>query len=114
MVRSVLRGILSEQGFEVLEAEDGKEALERTRVVGSVDLMLVDWHMPVMNGIELVYAVRAEESFSGAMLMMVTTQHEEGDVEAALEAGAADYILKPFTKEAILEKLTILGLEVAR
>jgi two-component system chemotaxis response regulator CheY len=73
--------------------------------------MLVDWNMPVMNGYEFVKAVRSFERFDAIPLMMVTTETEMDRVLAALEAGANEYVMKPFTKEMILDKLAILGLE---
>jgi two-component system chemotaxis response regulator CheY len=72
--------------------------------------MLVDWNMPVMNGYELVCAVRANVLLSHIRIMMVTTETSMTQVEKALAAGANEYLMKPFTKEQLLEKLTILGL----
>jgi len=77
---------------------------------GSVDLALVDWNMPEMNGLEFIRTVRAEQSYDGVLLMMVTTETEMENVVRALAAGANEYVMKPFTQEIILEKLQIFGM----
>jgi two-component system chemotaxis response regulator CheY len=70
----------------------------------------VDWNMPEMNGFEFIQAVRAEHSYDGVLLMMVTTETEMDQISKALEAGANEYVMKPFTQEVILEKLQMLGM----
>jgi len=97
-------------GFEVLEASNGREGIERLQATGSVDLALVDWNMPEMNGLEFIRTVRAEQSYDGVLLMMVTTETEMANVVRALAAGANEYVMKPFTQEIILEKLQIFGM----
>ncbi len=74
------------------------------------DLALVDWNMPEMNGLEFVTAVRADERLRGMTLMMVTTESEQSQIVRALAAGAHEYVIKPFTPDAIIDKLTLLGL----
>jgi len=69
----------------------------------------VDWNMPEMTGIEFVQAVRAKPEYDGMKLMMVTTETEMSQVSVALEAGANEYAMKPFTKEVLHDKLTMLG-----
>ena len=76
-------------------------------------LALIDWNMPVMNGLEFVKAVRAEPAYKQMTLMMVTTESEHGQIVRALAAGAHEYVIKPFTAEAILDKLSLLGLSTA-
>jgi two-component system chemotaxis response regulator CheY len=102
--------MLTGLGFEVVEAGNGKEALQRLEEPGKFDLALVDWNMPEMNGFEFVRAVRAKQSYDGVLLMMVTTETEMENVVRALAAGANEYVMKPFTKEVILEKLQIFGM----
>jgi len=102
--------ILREIGFEVVEAGNGQEALSKLEEVGGVELAMVDWNMPEMTGIEFVRAVRAESTYDEMKMMMVTTESEVGQVAAALEAGANEYAMKPFTKEIIQEKLALLGI----
>ena len=109
-IRAILGKILKEIGFEVFEAGHGKEALEVLKEIGSPELMLVDWNMPEMNGFDLICAVRANQAYDGACLMMVTTETEMTQVVKALEAGANEYVMKPFTKDVILEKLSLLGI----
>ena len=109
-MRAILRRILRELGYEVLEAGDGREGLECLRKFGAADLALVDWNMPEMNGYEFVRAVRAEHIYDGVLLMMVTTETEMEKVVRALAAGANEYVMKPFTQEVILEKLRIFGM----
>jgi len=111
--RAMIGRILKELKFETLEAANGRDALERLRQNGTADLVLVDWNMPEMNGLEFVKAVRADSSFRGITLMMVTTETEYENVVTALAAGANEYIMKPFTKDMIAEKLSILGISVS-
>jgi two-component system, chemotaxis family, chemotaxis protein CheY len=109
-VRIIIKRILAELGFEVHEAADGKDALERLKSIGGFQLAMVDWNMPVMNGYDLICTIRADHSLDGLKLMMVTTETELSQVAKALQAGANEYVMKPFTKDMILEKLTLLGL----
>ena len=109
-IRTIIKKILLSSGFEVVEAAHGREALDRLGETGAVDLALVDWNMPEMNGLEFVTAVRADHSMDGMRVMMVTTETEMSQVTAALEAGANEYVMKPFTPEVLREKIGILGL----
>ena len=109
-MRSILNRMLRGLGFEVLEAANGRQGLQRLQESGKVDLALVDWNMPEMNGLEFVRTVRAEQSYDGVLLMMVTTETETENVVRALAAGANEYVMKPFTPEVILEKLQIFGM----
>jgi len=109
-VRMILARALNPLGFEIFEAGNGREALERLQEIGQADLMLVDWNMPEMNGYELLQAIRANPSYNDICVVMVTTEAETTQVIKALEAGANEYIIKPFSKEAIHEKLQMVGL----
>jgi len=100
-------------GFEVVEAEDGQVALAKIREQGPFVLALVDWNMPVMNGIELVCAVREDRSLDELRIMMVTTETEPEQIQHALAAGANEYLMKPFTVETVADKLGLLGLRGA-
>lgn len=111
-IRLMLKNLLKEIGFDVYEAGNGLEALERLQEVDNVELALVDWNMPVMNGYEFVCAVRGDHANDHLILMMVTTESEMSQMIKALEAGANEYVMKPFTKEIILEKLNLLGLQI--
>jgi two-component system chemotaxis response regulator CheY len=109
-VRRILAGMLKQLGFDVVEAGNGREALQHLEKVQRPDVVLVDWNMPEMNGLQFVQAVRAEHRFRDLPLMMVTTETEMDQMATALAAGANEYLMKPFDKQAMTEKLQILGL----
>ena len=108
-VRSYLRGMLEQRGFACDEAGDGRAALELLHGDLSFELALVDWNMPVMNGLEMLCQLRAD-GFSDVKIMMVTTEAENDYIVRALEAGADEYLMKPFDDQALDEKLAMLGL----
>ena len=112
-VRTIIRTILGEVGVDVVEAGNGREGLDRLREAGDVGVVLVDWNMPEMDGLDFVKAVRAEIGYAALPLMMVTTNSEREHVERALEAGANEYVMKPFTGAMIREKLEMLGFVAA-
>ncbi len=111
-IRRILTQMLVSMGFEVSEAGDGKEAFEVVESNDLFDLALVDWNMPVMNGYELVCEIRKNSKYENMRLMMVTTETEMAQVVKALEAGANEYVMKPFTKEMIQEKLSLMGIAI--
>jgi two-component system chemotaxis response regulator CheY len=96
-------------GNTILEAENGVQGLAVVEAE-SPDLVLCDWNMPEMNGLEFIVAVRKEPRYKSMTLMMVTTESEQGQIVRALAAGAHEYVIKPFTPDAIVEKLALLGL----
>ncbi len=108
-VRDFLRGLLEEKGIECDEAPDGRAALEHLHSGMQFDLALVDWNMPIMNGLETLLQLRAD-GYSDLKVMMVTTEAENDYILRALEAGADEYLMKPFDDEALQEKLAMLGL----
>ena len=112
-MRMILKAYLQKMGFTVTEAINGLDALVKLRAMGKADVVLVDWNMPEMDGLDFVKAVRAEIGYAAMPLMMVTTNSEREHVELALEAGANEYIMKPFTGAMIREKLEILGFVAA-
>jgi two-component system chemotaxis response regulator CheY len=107
-MRTIISKVLNEVGIEVLQASNGREALDRLRQNEGIELALVDWNMPEMNGIDFIQAVRAEKNWDRIRLMMVTAETELDQVDKAMEMGANEYVMKPFTKEALLEKLQSL------
>jgi two-component system chemotaxis response regulator CheY len=113
-MRSMLRMILKENGFEIAaEAENGREALERLQALSTneaLDLVLLDWNMPVMNGYEFLCEVRKQPKWNEVRVMMVTTETEASQILRALDAGADEYLIKPFVKEALRDKLNVMGL----
>jgi two-component system chemotaxis response regulator CheY len=109
-IRMILTNTLAELGYEVCQAANGKEALALAeRESGALSLILVDWNMPEMNGLEFIKHFRSDSRFSSVPLMMVTTETEMQQVSVALEAGANEYVMKPFTKEIIADKLRLMG-----
>ena len=110
-MRMILSRTLVETGFEVLQAANGREALDHMeREGGSFQLVMVDWNMPELSGLEFIRAVRARPEFQEVRLFMVTTETEIEQMSRALEAGADEYLMKPFTVESVRDKLRLLGL----
>jgi two-component system chemotaxis response regulator CheY len=93
---------------DVIEAKDGLDALEQVNFNPDLDLLLVDWNMPNMNGIQFIRAIRAQRAHDGMRILMVTSEAEAGHVNEALGAGANEYLMKPFSKEVLLAKLYML------
>lgn len=110
MIRMLLGDIMRAFGFETLEAEDGRAALEVLEAEGFVDVVLLDWNMPRMDGYELLRVLRGDARYSALKIMMVTTESEMAQIARALDAGADEYIMKPFNEEIIHSKLELLGL----
>ncbi len=108
-MRMILKNILQKIGFTVEEAGHGKEALERLNAGGPVRLALLDWNMPEMNGFELLKEIRKKPEWKDMAVVMVTTESEVGQMQAALDAGANEYLMKPFDREALAEKLSLIG-----
>jgi two-component system chemotaxis response regulator CheY len=110
-VRMILARTLKELGFEVREAANGREALEVIEVEkDAVTLVLADWNMPEMNGLEMLKQLRGKPELSSLVVVMVTTETDVHQMMTALEAGANEYIMKPFTKEILVEKLELVGI----
>ena len=109
-IRMIIRRILVELGYEICEAGNGLEALAvMAAEKDAVELVLADWNMPEMNGLELVKELRANRDLAYLKVIMVTTETEMGQMASALEAGANEYVMKPFTKEILKEKLALVG-----
>lgn len=109
VIRMVARKIIQELGFETDEAADGAMALESCRK-SMPDAILLDWNMPVMNGIDFLKALRVLPVGNSPVVIYCTTEDEVGHIEAALAAGANDYIMKPFDSEIIIGKFSQVGL----
>jgi two-component system chemotaxis response regulator CheY len=109
VVRKVARRILKTHGFRIEEAENGAEALNSCRR-GLPECVLLDWNMPVMNGLEFLRALRAEFGVNGPPVVFCTTENDLGAIEAAIEHGAQEYIMKPFDEEILVGKFTQIGL----
>ncbi|HXN46074.1 MAG TPA: response regulator [Bryobacteraceae bacterium] len=110
-VRMILAKTLKEIGYEVCEAANGRQALEVMEVEkGAVTLVLADWNMPEVNGLELLQRLRQDPALSSLVVIMVTTETELDQMVTALEAGANEYVMKPFTKDILVEKLQLVGI----
>jgi two-component system chemotaxis response regulator CheY len=109
-MRLLLRRIVKGLGYEVFEAGNGQEALDVIAAGVLPDVALIDWNMPVMNGLEFVSAMRSNQETRSVTLMMVTTESERAQIVRALAAGAHEYLIKPFTEDALASKFELLGL----
>ncbi len=109
-MRSILSKALVESGFEVVQAANGREALETMDREGlAFSLVLLDWNMPEISGIEVLEKLRSRSELNGVRMVMVTTETEIEQMARALEAGADEYVMKPFTREALEDKLRLIG-----
>jgi two-component system chemotaxis response regulator CheY len=109
-MRMIISQTLAGCGFEVVQAANGRLGLEKMDREGTAfHVVLVDWNMPELNGLEFVQQVRANPAFNGVPLVMVTTETEIEQMARALEAGANEYVMKPFTREVIEDKLRLVG-----
>jgi two-component system chemotaxis response regulator CheY len=110
-MRIILRKTLADLGCQVFEAAGGPQALELLGLHGSsVDFMLVDWNMPEMTGLELIQAIRRQPELSKVAVIMVTTETGMDEMSKALAEGANEYLMKPFTKEMLADKLRLMQL----
>jgi len=111
-MRRILRQIVEPLGFSILEAGDGQQGLDQLEQNWpGIELTLVDWNMPVMNGLDFVKAVRANDQYRHMKLMMVTTETESAQMARALMAGVDEFVMKPFTSEILVEKLRLIGVQ---
>jgi len=112
-IRRIIGKIMKGIGFDVLEAGDGREGLEiLDQNAAEIGVVLVDWNMPVMNGLEFVTTVRSRPEYADLKLMMVTTETEPTRMVRALMAGVDEFAMKPFTQEILLEKMRLIGVQV--
>ncbi len=107
--RSIVARTLAELKFDCAEAGNGQEALAALAASGRPDLITVNWHMPVMDGIELVHRLRRDPAYRGLPILMISTEHEQERIALARQAGIDDYLGKPFTAAALARKLVDLG-----
>jgi two-component system chemotaxis response regulator CheB len=108
-VRSIVARTLRELRFDCTEASNGVEALDAIAASGPPDLVTVNWHMPVMDGLELVRRLRRDPAHRHLPLLMISTEHERERIALALEAGVDDYLAKPFTPASLARKLVAIG-----
>ncbi|MBI1176681.1 response regulator [bacterium] len=109
-MRTLLSAWCKSHQFETVTAQDGSDGLKQLASNRPIDVALVDWDMPVMNGLEMVRQLRADTDNAGLRVMMVTANTNYDSVKEAIELGADDYLMKPLTEEMLTEKLRLLGL----
>jgi two-component system chemotaxis response regulator CheY len=109
VIRMVARRILEQLGFQIAEAEDGKKALEACQKK-MPDAILLDWNMPVMTGIEFLRALRKTSGGATPVVVFCTTENDMSRIREAIEAGANEYIMKPFDRDILEAKLVQVGL----
>lgn len=109
VIRKVARRILEDLSFEIVEAEDGKQALELCRRK-MPDAILLDWNMPVMDGIDFLSALRREPGGIDPKVVFCTTENDVAHIAKAMRAGANEYIMKPFDREIVEAKFAEVGL----
>lgn len=109
--RAILKRLLVDYGIrEVVEAGNGQEALEILEDLEKPGLVLLDLNMPVMSGMEFVRCVRANRAYDGMFIIAVSTEGNLSRIVTALNEGVDEYLMKPFTPEAMSEKLQLLGI----
>ncbi len=107
-MRRIVKNILQQLGFtNIEEAEDGKVALSRLQE-GGIEMVISDWNMPNMMGIDLLRAVRADDNLKELPFLMVTAESQKENVVEAVQAGVSNYIVKPFTAETMEQKLEVI------
>ena len=107
VARNIIKNVLSPMGYEVIQAANGQEALDLLKDQSDgVELILIDWNMPVLNGFDTLKAIRQEKSYDRIKIMMVSTESEEDYVDKAMTIGANGYVAKPFTAEELTAKVT--------
>ena len=109
-IRGLLKRELVQLGFEVFEAGNGQEGMAQLSELGPVDVALVDWTMPVMDGLTFLKEVRANPEYERVLVVMVTSESDPAQIFQALMAGADEYATKPITAAALAEKLGLVGL----
>lgn len=109
VIRKVARHILETLNFAVEEAEDGRAALDRCTGSAMPDVVLLDWNMPVMSGMEFLRALRRVDGGDAPKVVFCTTENDIAHIRAAIEAGADEYVMKPFDRETLHAKLQIVG-----
>ena len=103
--------MLAELGFEVYDAEEGGEGFQRLLALGMVELVILDWNMPGMDGLAFLKQLRAGHEYDEVLVVMATSNSDLTSVRIALDAGASEYMMKPFATDDLRDKLQILGFD---
>ena len=109
-MRTIIGTILRQIGMDVIEAGTGLHGLEQLEQNPDVDLVLVDWNMPEMNGLDFIKAMRAQYIYDRIRILMVTSETQLDQVTKAMNAGADEYLMKPFSRDILLAKLDLLDI----
>ena len=105
--------MLAELGFEVYEAVHGEDALDSMKKLGPLELVLLDWNMPYVDGLWFLRSLRKQEVYKDVLVVMATGNTDMKSVQQAISEGASEYVMKPFTREELMSKLQIRGFEFA-
>ncbi len=111
-MRGILARLLQPLGYTTCEAGDGQDGLDRLEDSGPFDLVIVDWNMPILTGIEFIAEVRAQKRHAELRIMVVSSQTEIDRIGEALESGADEFLMKPFDRDSLIGKLELLDLPV--
>lgn len=112
-MRRLIGRIMTSLGFELLEAANGREGLQQLNDHHKkIEVVLVDWNMPEMNGLEFVRSARAEEKHGEQKIIMVTTETAPTQMARALLAGVDEFVMKPFTRQILIDKLKLIGVRM--
>lgn len=107
MIQALVKETLETRGFEVIAAEHGQDAKDKLINEGDVDLILLDWNMPIMDGEQFLDAVR-QESFTSAPVVMMTTENKPEKIQLAIQKGVSEFIMKPFTDDVLFGKIEMV------
>jgi len=107
IIRKIIKAAADVLQMDTIEAEDGVEALEKlAEYYEEIDLILLDWNMPELNGYDVLVEIKSSDRYRHIPVMMVTTEGQRSSIVAAVRAGAANYLTKPFTVEELASKIT--------
>lgn len=106
MVRTVQQRALESMGWEVVQASNGEEGLAALEKLGGCHLVLADWQMPVMDGLAMVKRIRADQRYKDVVIIMISSNAVLESIQEALDAGVNDFVMKPFSVEALKERVS--------
>ena len=107
-IRHIVAKTLKPMGFEIFQAGDGLEALKAIDENGKMDLIVLDWNMPNMDGYDFLVEIRKREELADMKIMMLTTENQRHYIIKAIMAGANEYLMKPFSSDMLVEKVKLL------
>jgi two-component system chemotaxis response regulator CheY len=110
VIRLAIRGIVESLGFAAAEAADGQEALDYCHTAGAPDAIILDIIMPVMDGLSFLLAARQDQQLKECIVIVCSTKNSMAELQQAVACGANEYIMKPFTREILEDKLRLVGL----